>query len=895
MAPTLPPTIQQIQGLIGRLRDKRGERPRYVGLQSGVIWQGPSRISVDGDEYHVRHGSSGLEIREHLLNAECEGQCLVIVTSLDPHDLGDDVLGRFCKGSLIPLSPRESLKDVFGAKSLDPFIVANRWFAEAVLESIPSQGVSPVPNGFLDLETAWGLILSERLQLKRSRPDVLDLLEWSSTTPGIRDLLSSLSSELCQGLRDWISKSAGAAGESILDCILAGHGAEAPALGICFYVVSTEGGEWSQQLRDAAVRLERFTANKPLSAKSVDAWKKASVEFLDRTERISGSTKAQSIRERSDWLLRQVGASEFAHLSEFSPSGFEARLKRYAELLLRAPSDLDSDFVQNLADLAHQIDAHYEARRLPERVEKVKMSLRLIRWLKRRRVAESDFRSSIEQFVQDGSYVDWARYYLSFGESLDEVATAYTRLLESATIRREEQNIQFGRLAAEQAVLPDQTGVILIENVLKDAVAPVAKEHPVLLVVVDGMSYSVFRELMCSVIDRGWQLVRMPDQGIECSVIAALPSTTERCRLCLLSGMLESPDDEVAAFRKNQALVEISARSHPPKLFLKGQLTRDDRVGLSNDILNEIASARKVVGAVINAVDDHLHSGDQLFVAWDLSKLPLLEQLLVAAKQAGRWVVVTSDHGHVLDYQSIFRRSEAGADRYRTAEQPPEADEVLIQGFRVGKTLGGRFVAPCSEKIYYASRKNGYHGGVAPQELIVPLAVLAADTFDVGTWVPVPLHVPSWWSDETAAVEARTAATLVVEKPKPAPEAKVKAQEELPLFAATREPKSPPTAAWISRLLTSTLFAKQCELAGRTAPRKDQVRLILVALNDRGGVILKNALSQRVQVPGLRMNGVLAVLRRILNIDGYPVLTVDEDGETIRLNRQLLLKQFELE
>src|SRR5207245_2826258 len=105
-------------------------------------------------------------------------------------------------------------------------------------------------------------------------------------------------------------------------------------------------------------------------------------------------------------------------------------------------------------------------------------------------------------------------------------------------------------------------------------------------------------------------------------------------------------------------------------------------------------------------------------------------------------------HGHVLDYQSIFRRSEAGGDRYRTPEQPPEADEVIIQGFRVGKTLGGRFVVPCSEKVHYASRKNGYHGGVAPQELIVPLAVLAADTFDVGIWVPVPLHVPSWWNDE---------------------------------------------------------------------------------------------------------------------------------------------------
>jgi hypothetical protein len=252
-----------------------------------------------------------------------------------------------------------------------------------------------------------------------------------------------------------------------------------------------------------------------------------------------------------------------------------------------------------------------------------------------------------------------------------------------------------------------------------------------------------------------------------------------------------------------------------------------------------------------------------------------------------------TDHGHVLDYQSVFRRGQAGADRYRSDQQPPEADEVLIQGFRVGKTLGGRFVAPSSEKIYYTSRKNGYHGGVAPQELIVPLAVLAAETFDVGALVSVPQHVPSWWSGETAAVEARTSPTPVGEKPKPT--AKAKAEEELPLFAATRKAAATTTTAWIERLLNSALFAKQCELAGRTVPQKDQVRLILVALDDRGGVILKNVLSERVQIPGLRMNGVLAVLRRILNVDGYPVLMVDEDGETIRLNRQLLMRQFELE
>ncbi len=892
--PSLAPTPQQVQGVIRRLRDKRGERPQYVGLQSGGVWQGPGAVVVDGDEYQVRQGASGLEVREHLLNAEREGTRLVILTDLRLNDLGDDVLGRFCKGSLVPLSAKESLKDLFVTKGLDPFIVAHRWFAEALLESVPAEGVPPVPSGFLDLETAWGLILRTRLKLGRSRPDLMDLMDWSRTA-GLKELLSSQRSELLAGLRDWIRQSAGPAGEAILDCILAGHGAEVPALGLSFWVVGNEKGEPPAALRDAAVRLERFTANKPIPPAAIHTWKLASVEYIEKIEGTDGAAKAQSIRERSDWLLGQVNADSFCHLSDYSPAGFEVRLKQYAGLLLKAVDSPGADGLQNLADQAATVAAHYEARRIPERIQKVEMSLRLVRWLKEPSASEMEFRRAIGQFMRHGSYVDWARYHLSFGESLEELSTAYTRLLEIATGRREEQNLNFGRLAAEHAVLPDQHGVILIENVLKEVVAPLAKEHPVLMVVVDGMSYSVFRELMGNVTHRGWQPVRMLDQEGERPVIAGLPTTTERSRLCLLSGMLDSPQDEVASFRKNEALVEASARNQPPLLFLKGQLTKGDRLGLSNEILNEIASARRVVGAVVNAVDDHLHSGDQLFVAWDLSRLPLLEQLLAAAKQAGRWVILTSDHGHVLDYRSVFRRSEGAGDRYRSADQPPEADEVLIKGYRVGTTLGGRFVAPCSEKVYYTSRKNGYHGGVTSQEVIVPLAVLAADTFELGAWLPVTPDAPAWWTGQAKLKPLAEAVKPVTPEAQAPAKGKTRSVEELPLFAAAKKPEAPAVVTWIDRLLKCELFSRQCELAGRTVPQHDQVRLILMALDERGGVILKNALSQRVQIPGLRINGVLAVLRRILNIDGYPVLTLDEDGETVRLNRPLLAKQFELE
>ena len=46
--------------------------------------------------------------------------------------------------------------------------------------------------------------------------------------------------------------------------------------------------------------------------------------------------------------------------------------------------------------------------------------------------------------------------------------------------------------------------------------------------------------------------------------------------------------------------------------------------------------------------------------------------------------------------------------------------------------------------------ENGYHGGVAPQEMVVPIAVLRpSETFPDG-WVEVAVDVPSWWDEPLA-------------------------------------------------------------------------------------------------------------------------------------------------
>ena len=94
--------------------------------------------------------------------------------------------------------------------------------------------------------------------------------------------------------------------------------------------------------------------------------------------------------------------------------------------------------------------------------------------------------------------------------------------------------------------------------------------------------------------------------------------------------------------------------------------------------------------------------------------------------------------------------------------------------------------------------------------------------------------------------------------------------------------------------MLSPLYTEQRNKSGRTPPADDAVRKILSALDERNGTILKTALAQRIGEPEFRINGILAVLRRILNVEGYPVLHVDESSGTVRLDQQLLRTQFEL-
>jgi len=193
-------------------------------------------------------------------------------------------------------------------------------------------------------------------------------------------------------------------------------------------------------------------------------------------------------------------------------------------------------------------------------------------------------------------------------------------------------------------------------------------------------------------------------------------------------------------------------------------------------------------------------------------------------------------------------------------------------------------ICPISEAVRYTpNRRLGYHGGITEQECIAPLAVLASPLVEIEGWQAQVVSPPDWWFEQD------TISTPDRSKPRKAATAmsKVPRKPALPLFEA-------PVAAtdWVDALLASEIFAEQMEtFASRL--RREQIEEYLRVLADRNLVILKSAFAQRLGLSALRVDGLIASLQRILNVEGYAVLSVDS-SQTIRINLQLMREQFNL-
>lgn len=887
------PTFTQIKAQVAAVRQKVPEA-QAVGIRALGRWSG-DKERRDGDQtYWIYQCDSPLAMRI-ALRERAEGPTTkVLVTDLEENEISQDILLRLAKRRLIEIDPWQIVKSLFQAHTVDPRISRQPWIAEALLESAATEAPLPAKGGFLDAEVVWSLLLSRHIGLVAENVDLTALLKWS-TDPDLTERFRQLPEDFRQGAVAWLAQRAGPACEEILGVVERSGRPEAVPLGLAAGVIFHPAV--AGRLQKAAGKLEeRFLGGREPRPEVIARWASAATEAVRLN---SADPRTRPLLARGDEILRELQAEEFAFLSATSPLGFEQRLARCGVRIEEIVRIGQWDQVAGLRDQIEEIRQHDRAAREPRRLERLQMSWRLLRWLAARRIAQvpkpGSFAEACADNLREGGFVEWARLTLRAGDPVRELSSAYTRVFQAVSEIREAEAHGFAKLLASWTAAGSSSPELLtVEQVIQEVVTPLASSKPVLLLVLDGMSVAVCHELLADIARHDW--VPLVEQGRHQNrpAIATLPSVTEFSRTSLLSGRLRRGTgvDELAGFSGNATLLAKCRSGHPPILFLKPSLQEAGGDVLAAEVREAIASPnRQVVGVVVNAVDDNLVKGEQIDVRWTRDEIKVLPALLHEARSAGRIVVLTSDHGHVLDCQTEARLHDDG-ERWRQDDGKPAADELEVHGDRVF-TETRRLIAPWSERVRYGVKKNGYHGGLNPQEMVVPIVVLGSGESAPLGWCETALEVPGWWEEPVPAGQTTQPATL---KPKPVEQGRTgtlfdMGNEEPPSAVI---PFSGSAPEWISRLLASEVFGEQRRLAGRAVPEDAVFARLLAALEARGGKMTSPALARAIDRPLVRLPGLLAVMQRVLNVDGYPVLGRDEPSDTIELNRDLLLRQFDL-
>jgi hypothetical protein len=855
----------------------------------------PDTLSQRGRRFALRWCESSLAIREALCDAEQQDPAtsgLVVLTPLATHEIAEDIVARLARARVFQPDGWDSARLLFQAKETDARLGRYAWMPQCLIDGAAQGPYPPVANGFLGLETAWQEVLQRFLRIPLARPDAVALLHWSMTA-GADTALDRMPATARADAMRWLAESAGSAGEMVLGCVEAGRTADALPLGLVCGVVFAPEGEGQAPLGQAAIRLERYVNDKHIGVAEGRAWARAAEQVV----RSAGLETARSALDRADALLRDLRVAEFAHSSDLLPAALDQRMRDYA---LALSAHVAEPTEANLAQVERQADrvlGHALMAAQPPRAERVDMARRLARWLLTTPQAATSLASAAAWQADEGAFVDWARFRLLGGDELAELSQAYGACRQALTERRNKFAQPFAQALIEwNANKPSVDGrLVPVECVLEHVVAPIAATHPTLLLVMDGLSISIFRELFARSASHGWAEMVPAELGQPLVGVAALPTVTEVSRASLLCGRLTlgAAAQERSGFATHAALLAHSRASAPPRLFHKGDLA--DATNLAPEVRAAMADPhQRVIGVVYNAVDDHLSGPDQLHQRWTLEDLRLLLPLLREAREARRVVVVTADHGHLLEDGTAQVSNGGESDRWRPGMDSRAPHEVAVSGGRVVTGDGSNTVVCLwGESTRYGGRKNGYHGGLSPQEVTVPLAVMVPLGLNLPGWTPAPPAQPEWWElppipkPEQARPAAAPPARTAGRKPS------VRAGQPQ-LFDETGLPPvaAPAAPDWIGAMLAGPIYASQRQLAARVALPDDKMRTLLSALSERGGKLSCTALAQRLALPEVRVGGMLSAARRMLNVDQAPVLVVDEATGTIELNIALLHQQF---
>jgi hypothetical protein len=898
--PTLLP--EQLRAQVNRWRQRRGwESERVFAIRTDFPYAGGPDLNCDGLSVEVANCRSDLEAREKLLafHRDSDGRGLLLLLRASEERFGDDVLAWFAGKSVQTLDQREVLKEIYQATAIDPRISADDTLLEAMVLAGSGGPSRNAPGGVLDLDFAWSVILRQP-ELMNQRPDLVEILRWS-LDEARWTTLRALDATLIPSFFQWVGERAGQVAKCLESLFTTDQTHLYLPLGLVagdlFHDRLNEVGE----AKDARVRIENYLNGQSIRPTEASLWSAAAREViakrpLEERERIAGEVDA---------ILEGIRAMDLARYFSNSRQGFRDRWLVFAEDIDRLPNRKWETGSRAIFNSLSQLRDHGLAPLHAARLKRAEMAARLAGYEAKRESPEvrpNSLAMAAKAFAGNDSFIDWARFTLSWGDSLPEVTKVYARLSRRLTKERIEAQTAFGERLCHWHAENESggKGFIPIESAVATCVAPLVAQCPVLLLVMDGMSFPAFHQLSGSLEGMGWVAQRKEGEEFPGHVLSVLPSVTQLSRWSLFSGSVKRDQrrTEEVAFRENTALEGIRSKGKP-LLFTKKDLGSEDSVALSSKVRDVLAGTEhRVVAVVINAIDDQLKTGGQLTIDWNIHGIGILPAILEAAAEGGRAIVMTSDHGHIPEMESTraIEVSSEGEARYRYGE-PSDESERVFTGQRIEAATGGRpVILPVTESVRYGQKAGGYHGGACDLEALIPLAVFTAPGDELEGYEAIDLVRPKWWDWHTTLLDegiALPAPKISLAKPK---KKKPVTVDDLPLFPDMEADGTDTSreAFWLDALFKSVVFAEQDRLLGRAAPNKEHLRKVLATLEANRDSLQSGALALAIGQPSFRIQGMLSTIARFMNVDGYEVIEIDRDSDTVRLHRKVLATQFQI-
>ncbi|MFG3642521.1 BREX-2 system phosphatase PglZ [Micromonospora sp. NPDC047762] len=872
-------------------------------------------LQHQGQTVRVRAAESALAARE-LLGDHRDGDWLVVVTDRDDGDLGAGILAHFIWQRLRSPDPWEAVRTRFAATGIDPALTSrpdNRELATALVAATPQAGWPAAPAGVLTRTHALGAVAATHLGFDTDTADVLGVLRWSIAAQSVASLGAlrrSVGDLLADTTLDWIAQRAGSAAGPIRALLSRGELADVVPLGLVLRLLTDEryDAPTAHQAQLALVRLEPRWGDPRPSPVALAALGQAADTLLSDLihDRRADDDVARSL-DRADVIVTQLQAEPLARYSELLAGGLRARFVALADALRRAiASHVDNTNTVETAWAA--VQTHRLEATTPLRAP-FEAAVRLVRWLAEVDLppgAASDaaaLGALVRQYLDSAAWADAAINDAFGGVDDPSLSSALHAVVTVAQKRRRAQERRFARALASAPLstgrsVPADSGTIwYLEQVLPGSVIPLARKAPVLLLVLDGMSAAVATEILSDATTRlGWIEAALPGAGKRrrSAALAALPSVTEVSRASLLTGRLTRGQQS----EEQHGYAELTAKGGKitARLFHKkavdttaaGWSVSPDVGGAIDDI--ELA----LVTVVLNTIDDALDRSDPAGTVWTADAVKHLEPLLARAAAAGRTVIVTSDHGHIVERRQGTQRSypNISSARSRPATAPVQDDEIEVSGPRV-LTDSQRAVLAVDETLRYGPLKAGYHGGASAAEVVVPVAVLIPDDARnrAGLELLLPQE-PAWWL--TAAPAPRLPAEPPAQKAATTKSRGVR-QDSPTLFDLGPQATEQPAVTLGRAVVTSSVYKAQRRITGRLIVTDDQIASIIDALVGAAANRLAPTLAaQALGVAQTRLRGALTQVQQLLNIEGYAVLAAEPATGTVTLDVTLLTEQFEV-